>query len=104
MERLKGRVSLTFQSLLLDLFCHRGKGVRCVRKADSVQRAGRQNGDGGVSSVFLWGNQIEEGGPSSLSAMTKKQGPLWGGERGKGSGGVRRREIKAGRDDNIRKL
>jgi hypothetical protein len=36
--------------------------------------------------------------------MTKKQGPLWGGERGKGSGGVRRREIKAGRDDNIRKL
>jgi hypothetical protein len=86
------------------LFCHRGKGVRCVRKADSVLRAGKQNGDGGVSSVFLWVNQTEEGGPSSLLAMRKKQGQLWGGERGNGGGGGRRREIKAGRDDNIRKL
>jgi hypothetical protein len=36
--------------------------------------------------------------------MRKRQDPLWGGERGKGSGDERRREIKAGRDDNIRKL
>jgi len=51
-----------------------------------VQRAGKRNDDGGVSSVFLWGNQIEEGGPPSLLAKRKKQGPLWGGERGNGSG------------------
>ena len=89
MERLKGRVWLTFQSLLLDSFCHRGRGVRCVRKADSALRAGKQNGDGGASSVFLWENQMEEGGPSSLLAMMKKQAPLWGGERGRGSGGGR---------------
>jgi hypothetical protein len=36
--------------------------------------------------------------------MRKKQGPLWGGERGNGSGVEEGREIKPGRDDNIRKL
>jgi hypothetical protein len=37
---------------------------------------------------------MEEGGPPSLLAMRKKQGPLWGGERGNGSGVEERREIK----------